>query len=113
MQHRVISALHAVLDAERAALLGANYGTLGPIAASKEQLLGQLSSTSDQMTGLQEIKTRIAANQALLRAAINGVAAAKARVAALQNVRDELGIYDQTGKLEKAVNCGGSLEKKA
>ncbi len=113
MQPKVIDALDALLDAEKAAILSANYDALGPIEESKERLLGQLSPSDNQAATLHRIKSGIEANQALLRAAIKGVAAARARVAALQHVRDEFSIYDQSGRIAKVANRSGTLEKKA
>ncbi|MDP5083880.1 MAG: flagellar protein FlgN [Yoonia sp.] len=113
MQAEVIDSLHRTLDAEKAAILDADYDALGPIEITKKRLLEALSISSGQAGTLAEIKTKVETNQALLRAAINGLQAARARVTALQEVRDGLSVYDQSGRIENVANRRGGLEKKA
>lgn len=113
MQPKVAAALQSLLEAEKSAILRADYDALGPISEAKENLLGQLSPRAEKASALRDIRSQIETNQALLQAAIKGVAAAKARVAALQHVRDELGIYDRSGRIAKVASRSSALEKKA
>lgn len=113
MQNKVIDALHEILDAEKSAILCADYDALGALEVSKENLLKQVPLLERETRLLATIKGKILANQALLRAAIDGLAAAKARIDALQNVRDGLNVYDQSGKIATVPNRLSALEKKA
>lgn len=87
MQAEVIDSLHRTLDTEKTAILDAAYDALGPIEITKKRLLEALSISSGQAGTLAEIKTKVETNQALLRAAINGLQAARARDGTARSAR--------------------------
>jgi len=102
-----------VLDLERQALIAADFDPLGGFLQQKEKLLGQLAATRPSPDLLRPIRRKMDANQALLAAAIKGVAAAGERLEALHSVQKGLSVYDDSGRVELAQRHKHSLEKKA
>lgn len=113
MHHRPISKLDDVLARERAALLGAQYDQLAPIAAMKDQLIRELSVNMPSRAELKRLKMQMQSNLDLTSAALRGVAAANARISDLQTVRDGLTTYDQSGNVARLPTANHKIEKKA
>lgn len=113
MQHELTTALNEVLDAERHALLKADYAALEPLQASKAKILTQLETMNVKRRDLVNVKERMESNQALIGGALAGIANAKQRIFDLQAVQDRLSVYDPTGRIEIAQNQTNALEKKA
>lgn len=105
--------LDHVLDLERRALISADFDPLGGLLAQKEILLGQVGAGRPTLDQLRRTQAKMADNQALLAAAIKGVAAAGERLEALQNVQKTLSVYDDSGRVEFVQMRTHSLEKKA
>ncbi|WP_342069169.1 hypothetical protein [Yoonia algicola] len=113
MPNTVITQLHQILDQERQALLSANFEALAAFVSRKEDLLAQLDQTTPAKQVLRPIRQKMDENLALLAAAIKGVAAAGARLSALQNVKNGMSIYDNAGRLEHVRTHNSAVEKKA
>jgi len=109
----MITQLHRALDLERQALISADFETLGRLLQQKEHLLGQLAKSKPAHAVLRPIRQKMDENQTLLGAAIKGVAAACDRLQALQNVQNNLSIYDHSGRVELVQKHPHNLEKKA
>jgi flagellar biosynthesis/type III secretory pathway chaperone len=105
--------LHQVLDQERQALISADYDALATFVSQKEALLSQLEKTIPAKEELRPLRQKMDENLGLLAAAIKGVAAASARLSALQNVKSGLSVYDNAGRLEHVRTHNPALEKKA
>lgn len=80
MRDALVVRLHAVLDVERTALLGADYGMLERIGREKETLVLQLPRTPATLTTpaaptaqADRILARMRHNQALIAAALSGL----------------------------------------
>lgn len=109
----MITQLHQILDQERHALLSADFKALAAFVSRKENLLTQLDKTTPAEEVLRPIRQKMDENLSLLAAAIKGVAAAGARLSALQNVKNGLSVYDNAGRLEHVRTHNSALEKKA
>ncbi|WP_108814007.1 hypothetical protein [Loktanella sp. Alg231-35] len=113
MTRSTIDALLETLDAEADAIRSARYQPLKVIQTSIESQMAQLRPDQHPQQALQKLKSRLQANQALLQAAVGGMAAARARVAELLQVQQGLSIYDQSGTLATVPTHNKGLEKKA
>lgn len=109
----VIRALDEVLNAEKLALLTGEYEGLAELQVSKEQLIARLPDNDITRTRIADLKTKMVGNQALLRGAIDGIGAARQRMAALEQVQRNLSVYGPTGKIEIASETRSVVEKKA
>jgi len=105
--------LHHVLDLEKQALISADFDPLGDLLQQKEKLLGQLVTFGSSPALLRPIRAKMDENQALLAAAIKGVAAAGERLEALHNVQKTLSVYDDSGRVELVQQRKHNLEMKA
>ncbi|KQI73790.1 hypothetical protein AN191_02735 [Loktanella sp. 5RATIMAR09] len=113
MLNTVITQLHQLLNQEREALIAADFEALATFVKQKEELLIQLERTSPTKDVLRPVRQKMDENLALMAAAIKGVAAAGERLAALQNVKSGLSVYDNAGRLEHVRTHNPALEKKA
>ncbi len=93
--------------------MSAEFEPLGGLLQQKEDLITQLSRMTVATKLMRPIRAKMDENQALLAAAIKGVAAAGERLAAMQNVQNRLSIYDPSGRRDLVQNHQHSLEKKA
>lgn len=109
----LLKQIDQLLAAEKVALMTANYDALAPLEQQKAATLAALSKKAQSEQALEKILMRIAENQALLAAAISGVAAARQRFDALNNVQNGLTVYDQFGKMEVVPAQRSVFEKKA
>ncbi len=113
MPNATTSEILRVLEDERQALCKGAFKTLDQILEKKELLLEELSRCKSSEDALAKVKSKLIENQALLAAAIRGVGAARDRIAGLENVREGLAIYDQSGQLSKVSTTASCLKKKA
>ena len=93
--------------------MSAEFEPLGGLLQQKEDLITQLSRMTVATKLMRPIRAKMDENQALLAAAIKGVAAAGERLAAMQNVQNRLSIYDPSGRRDLVQNHKHNLEKKA
>ena len=113
MQGENIAKLDDLLARERAALLNAEYDTLAPLAALKEQYLHDLAAAPPSRKALAQLKVKMQNNLELTSAALRGVSAAKSRIGELQTVRDGFTTYDQSGNVALVPAAQHKVEKKA
>ncbi len=113
MPDRLVTQLDQVLDLEKQALISANFDPLGDLLQQKEMLLAQLAAAKPAADALRPARRKMDENQALLAAAIKGVAAAGERLEALNSVQKGLRVYDPNGRVDLAPQHNKSLEKKA
>lgn len=102
-----------LLDQERSTLKAGSFDKLDEIVAMKANVLQRLGQEAPGREHLAQIKRQLSENQQLLGAAINGVSAARDRLAALQNVRDGLNVYNQGGQKAKVSTSRPGFDKKA
>lgn len=102
-----------LLSDERHAIANGAYTELTALGETKVMLFNMLLAVDMDSEDMQSIRLDLDHNQSLLSSAIDGVAAARARLSALQDVRDGLSIYDESGQLSKVANVQSSMEKKA
>lgn len=113
MRNTLITQLHQLLDRERQALISADFEALATFVLQKEDLLAQLEKIPPAKDVLRPVRQKMDENLALMAAAIKGVAAAGERLAALQNVKNGMSVYDNAGRLEHVRTLNLALEKKA
>lgn len=89
------------------------FAPLADLVMKKEWLLEQLTLSRPATEVLRPVRAKMAENQTLLAAAIKGVAAAGERLEALQQVQNNLTVYDQSGRVDLVQKRQRSLEKKA
>lgn len=102
-----------LLEREGVALKTGSFDTLDSVAELKDNLFDDLTRGQPSSSDLWRIKSRLTENQTLFSAAIRGVSAARDRIEALQNVREGLSVYDQSGQMEKVSTQRPVLRKKA
>ena len=93
--------------------MAARYDELAEVAAKKQTCLERLSVDPPNKTAINALKERMKQNQSLITAALCGVAAARDRLNALENVRDGLTTYDQSGNMSLVPTTQNRVEKKA
>ena len=110
-----ISAIDALLDDERQALLTGDFDALQKILDQKEDLIKVLSTQhGSDFSGMQMLAPQIERNQELLSHALDGVRAVARRLAELRQVRESLDTYDATGRRKSVpAQSEHSLEKRA
>lgn len=113
MRTELLEHLEQLLAAEKLALMTANYDALAPLELQKSDLLQALSKETNSKKALRKIRDQIDANQALLAAAISGIGAARKRFDALNNVQNNLTVYDQSGQMNVVPARNSAFEKKA
>jgi flagellar biosynthesis/type III secretory pathway chaperone len=113
LSNTIIAELHNVLISERQALISAKFDVLPVLLSRKENCLARLANLDPNKVALRMVKDSMDENQALLAAAIKGVAAAGERLEALQKVQNGLSVYTDEGRVELAQRHTRTLEKKA
>jgi flagellar biosynthesis/type III secretory pathway chaperone len=108
-----VETLLETLETEAEAIKFSRYQELGPIQKSITVQMEQLHPDQHPSEALQQVRTKLQANQALLQAAIGGLNAARARVAELLQVQQGLSVYDQSGNLATVPTGRKGLERKA
>lgn len=113
MSDRTIAQLRDLLTAEREALRSAAFDDLDDLAARKAQIFAALIREKPDRNQIAGISRQMADNQQLLASAIAGIKAARNRIEALRQVRQELTVYDQSGQMAKVAAPYPGMEKKA
>lgn len=98
MKIESVSSIETLLEREFAALSSGRLGDLADFAAQKESaaewLAGQGGNRADTLSRLRALSAR---NEAMLKAARQGVSAALSRIKGLQNPNRQLTTYDKSG----------------
>ena len=102
-----------LLAREREAIRTAEYDLLDTLAAEKADRFATLMRDGADSDLLERVQKSLAINQTLLAAAISGVKAAQSRLRDMQNVRQELTVYDRAGQMAPVRTARPGLEKKA
>lgn len=102
-----------LLEQERAAIATADFDKIDALATSKQALFDQTLKLVKNKVALSEIQTALVRNQALFLAAIEGVSAARHRISAMREVRDNLRIYDQSGRIAQVASKAPDLSKRS
>lgn len=113
MHRGALADLGALIDAENAAILAGAFSQIAALSQRKAALVEQALSRPPPAAEIAQLAHKIQHNQRLLQAAIKGVGAAQARLAALRDVRDGLQIYDRSGQFANLPAPRPELEKKA
>jgi hypothetical protein len=99
---KAIAEARAMLSKERALILDGRYDDLQAAAEAREARLAPLAQASESTLAalrpqLSALRAAAARNQALLQAALDGVTAARRRVAAVNGARAKLATYGPDG----------------
>ena len=113
MQTHDHTALLALLEVERTAILTGDFDTIGTLAPTKRAALENLAIKRAPRRALDEIATGLMQNQRLMRAAIDGVRDARVRLSALVAARTSLQTYDSNGRGSCIAQAKSAIEKKA
>ena len=105
--------LLTLLAQERAALRTGDLTRLSDFATRKAQLSQDLAQASLGRVMALRIGQALAHNERLLVAACDGIRAARARLAALKDVRNGLNLYTAQGDRTTVARRPDSLEHKA
>lgn len=105
--------LHQLLAQENAAIMCGSYSTIDVCAERKKELFHRLHSKKIPQADLEKVSIAIFRNQALLAAAIQGIEAARKRIASLEEVRTGLKVYNQSGKIARVAVSKPDVIKKA
>lgn len=113
MSRQIQTELHALLDAERAALIAADFGALAGMEDRLKQFDTLVTNGQLDPNTLQGVVRKAKANSRLLEAAMKGVQSAQKRLKDMTDVRDGLSLYTQNGQRLHVKTNAKSLEKKA
>ncbi len=113
MVHDPLTRLFEVLAHEKAALLSGDYGALEQLGGEKQRWLAALEGASPSQQAIRDLRQLMAENQALTEAALHGVRAGMARIAALRQVQAGLTTYERDGSVAMRSTQTATVEKKA
>ncbi len=113
MRDQVVNQVLDLLDTERQALRIGDFDALNTLLDAKTQLFERLQVAAPGRRNLEVIQQKLSENQSLLSAAMQGVGAARTRLSALQNVRENLSTYDHNGQMAKLPTARPAITKKA
>lgn len=105
--------LMTLLDDEHDALRAGAFDRIEALAEEKSSLTDSMQQDAPPPSELRLLRAKAAVNAALLRAAISGVEAARTRLAALQDARANLTVYDREGQTSQVAAGQRKLERKA
>lgn len=111
----IIATLDALLERERAAILGGDLDALAGLMAEKTVLIDTLPSDSTPAsTALDALRHKARRNQDLIESAMQGIRAVAQRLSAMRRLRTSMDTYDSTGQ-RRPINGlrGGKVEKRA
>jgi hypothetical protein len=108
-----ITAQHILdlLAQERQAIIRSEFELVDRLATEKNEVFKQIDISTLQSHDLQQINIAMSQNQILIKAAIAGITAARARIAALEDVRSGLRTYNQEGNLAHVPSIRNDLNK--
>jgi len=109
---RILGALTALLAAEAEAVRHGALSELAALASRKAELVGALPAAAGA-GDLCRIRAAAEANGQLLAAALRGVEAARARLAAIRRAGTRLETYDRAGRARAVSFTTGTVERRA
>lgn len=96
---RILSALDACLEREKAALLSGDLSAISELMEEKSDLIAQLNAQGATEDGaLTFLKDKAERNQVLLSGALDGIKRVSDRLSAMQALRHSFDTYDQAGQ---------------
>lgn len=104
--------LRSVLKEERKAIISADFSEIDTLSNIKQALFENFDTGLTNVEELREIRDELVRNQLLLQASIKGVASARARLNALREVREELRVYDQSGRFSPVSTDSQGIVKR-
>lgn len=109
-----VSALNALLDRERSALLSGDMTNVAALMAEKEHLVARVAALdpADQ-AAFDRLRRKLGRNGALLEGALAGLRAASRRLAELNDPAATGGTYDADGRRTEIAILAHRLEKRA
>lgn len=112
---QTMSALDALLERERAALIQGDLDLLVGQFDEKKALIDRLNQTGATEAGaLDQLQAKAARNQALLDSALQGIRSVATRMNTLHRIRQSLDTYDQSGQRQTIEGeCVRKMEKRA
>ena len=113
MAHDPLTHLFEVLAQERAALLSGDYTVLERLGGDKQRWLAALEGSAPPQQSIRDLRQLMTENQALTEAALRGVQAGMARIAALRQVQAGLTTYERDGTVALRSTPTATVEKKA
>ncbi len=113
MNSRIKHDLHALLDAERKALISADFDALAGLEDQLLRLDALIKGGQIDASVLQSVVSKARANNRLLQAAMKGIQSAQKRLKDMSDVRDGLSLYTQKGERLHVKANAKTLEKKA
>jgi hypothetical protein len=111
-----LARLAGLLEEERGQLLAGNSAALFDLARRKAEALAALEALPREAAdaaALSALGESARRNEALIGAALRGVAAARTRLAEARETASRLQTYDRSGQRSKLDGSAVSLERKA
>jgi len=111
----IITALDALLDRERAAILAGELDALAPLMNEKTALIDALGGqATPEGTALDRLRKKAGRNQDLIESALDGIRAVAQRLATMRRLSTSLDTYDSAGQRRPFNGLrGGKVEKRA
>ncbi|WP_368185795.1 hypothetical protein [Aestuariibius sp. HNIBRBA575] len=113
MDKRVVKDLLNLLDEEREVILEGRFEKLESSSARKSALFIKLNEVSADERSLTMLAATVSRNQALLRAAMRGLADASKRIKDVQRAHGTLSTYNGNGQVSNYTPTKPAFEKKA
>lgn len=112
---QAITALRQLIAQETDAVRRGAFADLAVLATRKETLIDGLPEMSGapDMRALRDLRTICETNARHLEAALRGIAAARARLAAIRRAGTRLDTYDSAGRARSVNLAGGAVERRA
>ncbi|PIE16230.1 MAG: flagellar biosynthesis protein FlgN [Rhodobacterales bacterium] len=111
---RLTDSLLDFLEKERRAILAGNLNEMKRIAAEKERLMSRYQSVQPDQKSLENLREKIARNQALLTAALKGIRAVTVKLGALRGGQIQMTTYNKDGQhMVLGANPGRTVQHKA
>ncbi len=111
---RLTDSLLDFLDKERRAILAGNLNEMKRIAAEKERLMERYKSAEPDQKSLENLREKIARNQALLTAALKGIRAVTVKLSGLRDAQPQMKTYNRDGqRMIIGANPGQTVQHKA
>ena len=111
----LVDELSDLVDAERKAILAADFATIERLFDAKEALINKIRdlSSADDLKHL-DVHQKLMRNQELLTAAMQGIRTVADRLSALRQVKEGLHTYDARGQRNRyRAVAPKTLEKRA
>lgn len=111
----VVAELRTLIDRESDAVRRGAFADLAALGVRKAVLIEALSPMPEGVapTDLQALRTACETNGRLLEAALDGIAAARARLAAIRQAGSRLDTYDHAGRAQRVSFAAMTVERRA